>query len=150
MLAGKHYLMSSLSCTDPALFVYLAWNTRSDQDILSDDETRQAAYLAIIRRTRSQRCHVLAIGGTDGGIHLIAQFPPSMPIATVARVAQDAGSQAIAMQAEAFGGHEVSRDHLWERGFLAHTLRPTDFSDPESYLRQQIVSPNGQLALSFV
>ena len=72
-----------------------------------------------------------------------------MPIATVARMAQDAGSLAIATQAEAYQGREVSRDHLWERGFLAHTLRPADFSDPENYLRQQIISPSGQLALNF-
>lgn len=145
--------MSHLQSRDAALYVYLAWGTRGDLPVLGCEELRQAAYLAITTRTRSQFCHVLAIGGTAGRIHLIAQFPPSMSISVFARIAQDAGGSAIARQSEAFQGRLISRDHLWEHGYLTHTLRPSEAAEPEAYLRQESIakddSKDSQLALNF-
>lgn len=141
--------MSHLQSRDAALYVYLAWGTRGDLPILVSEELRQAAYLAITIRTRTRFCHVLAIGGNAGRIHLIAQFPPSLSISDVARMAQEAGGNAIAHQSETFQGRLISRDHLWEHGFLTHTLRKTDAADAEIYLKQQIITKNGQLALNF-
>lgn len=141
--------MSHLQSRDAALYVYLAWGTRGDLPVLVSEELRQAAYLAITTRTRSQFCHILAIGGNAGRIHLIAQFPPSLSVSDVARMAQDASGSAIAHQSETFDGRLISRDHLWERGFLTHTLQKTDAANAEIYLQQQSVSENSQLALSF-
>ncbi len=142
--------MPHLQSRDAALYVYLAWGTRGGKPVLASDEMRQAAYRAITHRTRSLFCHILAIGGTAGRIHFIAQIPVSMPVSAVIRMAQDAGGQAIAHLSETFHGQPISRDHLWDRGFLTHTLHKTDAADPEVYLRRQIVSQTGQLALNFV
>ena len=142
--------MPHLQCRDAALFVYLAWDTRDGMPVLASEELRQAAYHAIMTRIRSRFCHVLAIGGTAGRIQLVAQIPPSLSVSDVARMAQEASGLAIAHQAETFHGRPISRDHLWEHGFLTHILPRTDAADAESYLRQQIVSKNGQLALNFI
>lgn len=145
--------MSHLQSRDAALYVYLAWGTRGGLPVLASEELRQAAYLAITTRTRSRFCHVLAIGGTAGRIQLVAQIPPSLSVSDVARMAQEASGLAIAHQSETFDGRFISRDHLWEHGFLTHTLRKTDAADAEIYLRQQIVqiiAKNAQLALNFI
>ncbi len=141
--------MSHLQSRDAALFVYLAWDTRGGLPVLNCEELRQAAYLAITLGARSHRCHVLAIGGTDGSIQLIAQLAPSLSVCDVVRLAQDASGIAIARQAETFQGRLISRDHLWANGYLTHTLRRTDAAEAEIYLRQQSVTKHGQLALSF-
>lgn len=141
--------MSHLQSRDAALFVYLAWDTRGGLPVLECEELRQAAYLAITLRARSRLCHVLAIGGTDDSIQLVAQLPPSLSVSDVARLAQDASGIAIARQAETFQGRLISRDHLWEHGYLTHTLRKIDAAEAEIYLRQQTVTKHGQLALNF-
>ena len=141
--------ISNPQSKDSALFMYLAWGTRQGYPALACDEVRQAVYLAIIIRARAQFCHVLAIGGTTERIHLIAQFPPSLSVSTVVRLAQEAGGLAISRQAETFQGHAVSRDHLWENGYLTHTLRKTDAAEAEIYLKKQIVAKSAQLSLSF-
>lgn len=145
--------MPHLQSRDAALFVYLAWDTRGGLPVLDSEELRQAAYRAIITRIRSRFCHVLAIGGTAGRIQLIVQIPPSLSVSDVVRMAQEAGGSAIAHQAETFWGRSISRDHLWDRGFLTHTLPQTDAADAESYLKEQsmrIRAKKDQLALNFI
>ena len=141
--------MSHLQSRDAALFVYLSWDTRGGLPVLSCEELRQAAYLAITLRTRSQFCHILAIGGTAGGIHLVAKIPHSLSVRDVAQMSQDASGIAIARQAEVFQGRLISRDHLWEHGYLTHTLRKSEAAEPEIYLRQQSVGKSSQLLLNF-
>ena len=145
--------MSHLQSRDAALFVYLAWDTRGGLPVLASEELRQAAYLAITTRTRSRFCHILAIGGTAGRIQFIAQIPPSLSVFDVARMAQEASGLAVAHQSETYQGRPISRDHIWDRDFLTHTLRKMDAADAEVYLRQQImqiIAKNDQLALNFI
>jgi hypothetical protein len=130
--------MSHLQCKDSALFVYLAWGTRPGQSALACDEIRQAAYLAIITRIRSQFCHVLAIGGTTEQIHLVVRFPASLSISTVTRMAQEAGGRAIVRQAECFQGRPVACEKLWETVCITRTLPPVNATEARAYLRQQI------------
>ena len=132
--------MSHLQSKDAALFVYLAWGTRNGRPVLCCDEVRQAAYLAITTRTRSQFCHVLAIGGTAGRIHLIVRFPPSLPISAVARMAQEAGGEAIAQQSQTFYGRPIFREQLWESDYTTHTLHQIDPVEAQAYLRRQIAA----------
>jgi REP element-mobilizing transposase RayT len=132
--------MSYLQCKDSALFVYLAWGTRPGQSALACDEIRQAAYLAIITRIRSQFCHVLAIGGTTEQIHLIARFPASLSVSTVVRMAQEAGGRAIAHQAQTFQGRLIAPEKLWETICITRTLPPVDAAEARAYLRQQIAA----------
>ena len=142
--------MPHLQSRNAALFVYLAWDTRDGLPVLASEELRQAAYRAIMTRIRSRFCHVLAIGGTAGCIQLVAQIPPSLSVSDVARMAQEASGLAIAHQSETFHGRPISRDHLWDRGFLTHTLHQSEAADAEVYLKQQNVEKNGQLALNFI
>ena len=141
--------MSHLQSRDAALFVYLSWDTRGGLPVLHCEELRQAAYLAITLRARSSLCQVLAIGGTDASIQLVAQLAPSLSVTNVVRLAQDASGIAIARQSETFQGRLISRDHLWANGYLTHTLRKTDAAEAEIYLRQQSITKHGQLALNF-
>jgi len=130
--------MSYLPSKDSALFVYLTWGTRKDDPALSCDDIRQAAYHAITTRTRTQFCHILAIGGNAGRVHLIAKFPPSLSISDVARIAQDAGSAAIAHQSEMFHGRFVRRERLWEAGYTVHTMGQVDAAEAQEYLNRQM------------
>ena len=125
---------------DSALFVYLAWGTRKGDPTLSSDDIRQAAYHAITTRSRTQFCHILAIGGTAGRVHLIAQFPPSLSISDVARIAQEAGSAAVAHQSETFHGRFVRREQLWESGYTVHTMGETDAAEAQDYLSRQMTA----------
>ncbi|MGI4788386.1 MAG: transposase [Janthinobacterium lividum] len=129
-----------LQSKDAALFVYLAWGTRDGLPVLGDDQVRQAAYLAITMRTRSQLCQVLAIDGTPGRIHLIVRFPPSLAVSLVARMAQEAGGAAIAHQSELFHGRPVFQEMLWERDYTSRTLQQTDAAEAPAYLRRQIAA----------
>ena len=126
-----------------ALFVYLSWGTRKGAPALSTDDIRQAAYHAITTRARTQLCHVLAIGGTAGRVHLIARIPPSLSISEIARIAQDAGSAAVAQQSEIFHGRFVRRDQLWEAGYTVRTMDQTDAAEPHDYLNRQIMAERG-------
>ena len=132
--------MSYLQCKEPALFVYLAWGTRNRQPVLSSDEVRQAAYLAVMTRTRSQLCRILAIGGTTEEIHLVVQFPPSLSVSTVARIAQEASSDAIAYQSQMFQGRPLSRETLWRTDYTTRTLPQIDAAEAQAYLRRQIAA----------
>ena len=130
--------MSYPPSKDSALFVYLAWGTRRGDPILSSDDIRQAAYHAITTRTRTQFCHILAIGGTAGRVHLIAKFPPSLAISDVARIAQEAGSAAVVRQSEIFHGRFIHRDQLWEAGYTVRTMGETDAAQAHDYLHRQM------------
>ena len=132
--------MSHLQSKNAALFVYLAWGTRGGQTVLGCDQVRQAAFHAITTGTRSHLCHVLAIDGTAGKIHLIVRFPPSISISAVARVAQEAGGAAIARQTELVHGRLIVRERLWERDYTTHTLPPMDAAEARAYLRRQIAA----------
>ena len=132
--------MSYLQCKEPALFVYLAWGTRHGQPVLSSDEVRQAAYLAIMTRTRSQLCRILAIDGTTEEIHLVAQFPPSLSVSTVVRIAQQAGGEAIAHQSQVLQGRPVSCETLWRTDYTTHTLTQIDAAEAQAYLCRQIAT----------
>ncbi len=132
--------MSYPPSKDSALFVYLAWGTRKGDPALSSDDIRQAAYHAITARTRTQFCHILAIGGTAGRVHLIAKFPPSLSISDVARIAQEAGSAAIVHQSETFHGRFVRREQLWESGYTVRTMGETDAAEAQDYLCRQITA----------
>ena len=139
--------MSHLQSRDAALFVYLAWGTRDSLPVLGCDQVRQAVYLAIKTRTRSQLCHVLAIDGTADRIHLIVRFPPSIPISIVARMAREAGSAATAHQSKILYGHPILQARLWERNYTSHTLRQMDAAEAPAYLRRQIAAGHtGQIA----
>ncbi len=130
--------MSYPPSKDSALFVYLAWGTRKGDPTLSFDDIRQAAFHAITTRTRTQFCHILAIGGTAGRVHLIAKFPPSLAISDVARIAQEAGSAAIAHQSETFHGRLVHREQIWEAGYTVRTMSETDAAQAHEYLNRQM------------
>lgn len=131
--------MSYSPSKDSALFVYLAWGTRKGDTSLSSDDICQAAYHAITTRTRTQFCHILAIGSTVGRVHLVAKFPPSLSISDVARIAQEAGSAAIAHQSEMFHGRFVRREQLWEAGYTVHTIGQMDAAEAQDYLSRQMV-----------
>ena len=131
--------MSYSPVKDSALFVYLSWGTRKGDPVLSTDDIRQAAYHAITTRTRTQLCHILAIGGTAGRVYLIAKFPPSLSVSDVARIAQDAGSAAIAQQSQTFHGRSIHRDQLWEAGYTVRTMGETDAAEARDYLNQQMI-----------
>ena len=134
--------MSTVQSKDSALFVYLAWGTRHNLPVLDCDQIRQAAYLAITNRTRSLLCHVVAISGTAGSIHLIVRFPPSLSVSTVARTAQDAGGEAVAHQSETFQGQFVCQRRLWGSHCTTRTLPQIDAAEARAYLRHQIAAEN--------
>lgn len=130
--------MSYSPSKDSALFVYLSWGTRKGDPALITDDIRQAAFHAITTRTRTQFCHILAIGGTAGRVHLIAKFPPSLSISNVARIAQEAGGAAIAHQFETFHGRYVRREQLWESGYTVRTMSEMDTAEAQDYLCRQM------------
>lgn len=130
---------------DSALFVYLAWGTRKGDPALSSDDIRQAAYQAITTRTRTQLCHILAIGGTAGRVHLVVKFPPSLSVSDVARIAQEAGGAAIAHQSETFHGRFVRREQLWESGYTVHTMGQIDAAEAQDYLIRQMTQDHAPL-----
>lgn len=132
--------MTTLQSTDAALYVYVAWGTQDGKPVLECDQARQAAYIAIIARTRSQFCHVLAIDGTESKVQLIIQFPPSLPVSMVVRLAQEAGSRAIAQYSETIQGRPVWRERLWERHYKTHTLKQMDTLQAQEYLRRQVAA----------
>ncbi len=130
--------MTHLQCTDAQLFVHLAWSTHNDRPILGDDESRQAAYLAIMARIRSQFCQVLAIGGTACQIEMVASFPASLPINVLLRVAREAAQEALARQQERMSGNFRELPCYWEPDYTAHTLNAFEAAQAKTYLRQRL------------
>ena len=135
--------MSNPQSKDSALYVYLSWQTRGGHPALASDEIRQAAYLAITSRIRSQFCRILAIGGSAKRIHLIAQFPPSLSISSVARMAQESGGAAVAHQVETFLGELINREHLWDTDFTTHTMGQMEPLEARAYLRTWMDAEDG-------
>ena len=131
--------MSYLQCKEPELFAYLAWETHGGQPVLSSEEVRQAVFLAITTRTRSQFCRVLAIDGTANRISMIVRFPPSLSISTVARMAQEAGSEAVAFQFQVIQGCFLPRERIWGTAYVTHTLPQMDDAESRAYLSRQII-----------
>lgn len=130
--------MSYPESKDAQLFVYLTWETRDDCPVFHDDQLRQAAYLAIKARTRTQLCHVLALGGTPCQIHMIAQFPASLPVNALLRMSREAAQEAITRHQEMLNGSPKDTRSLWGREYTAHTLNALDVAQAQTYLRQQI------------
>jgi len=133
--------MSHLQCTDAQLFVHLTWGTQDDRPLLGDDESRQAAYLAIKARTRSQLCRVLAIGGTPCQVHMVISFPPSLPIHTLLRIAREAAQEAITRQQEMMSGNFRELPCYWGPGYTAHTLSAAEAAQAKTYLQQRLTLP---------
>lgn len=130
--------MTHLQCTDAQLFVHLTWGTHDDRPILGDDESRQAAYLAITTRTRSQLCHVLAIGGTACQIEMIVRFPASLSITSLLRVAREAAKDALTRQQVTMSGSFRELPCYWEPDYTARTLNAFEAAQAKTYLRQQL------------
>jgi len=133
--------MSHLQCTDARLFVHLTWGTRDARPILGDDESRQAAYLAIKARTRSQFCNVLAIDSTPCQVHLVASFPASLPINVLLRIAREAAQEALVRLQETMSGNLREMACYWEPGYTAHTLNAAEAAEAKAYLRQRLTLP---------
>ncbi len=91
-------MFQSQESTD--LFVYISWKTRGGKPLLADDQVRQAAYLAITKRTRTQLCRVLAISGTCTQVHAVFRFPASLAISQIGRTAMQAAGKSVAQLSE--------------------------------------------------
>lgn len=129
--------MSHRESQDTQLFVYLQWGTRDGKPVLHNDQLRQAAYLAITTRTRSQLCHIVAIDGTASQIGMIVQFPASFPISTVLKVSREAAQEAVLRHEEMVNGCSRETASLWDRAYIAQTLSAGEAADANVYLRQQ-------------
>ncbi len=123
---------------DTQLFVYLQWRTQGDKPVLHNDQLRQAAYLAITTRTRSQLCHIVAIDGTASEIRMIVRFPASFPISTVLKVSREAAQEAILRHEEIVNGCSRGTVSLWDRAYTAQTLSAGEAAEANVYLRQRI------------
>ena len=132
--------MSHLQCMDAQLFVHLTWGTRDARPLLGDDESRQAAYLAIMTRTRSQLCNVLAIDGTPCQVHMVVSFPASLPINALTRIAREAAQEAITRQQGVMGSGFQELSCYWAPDYTAHTLNAAEAAEAKTYLRQCLTS----------
>lgn len=131
--------MSYLQCKEPELFAYLAWETHCGQPVLGSEEVRQAVFRAIMTRTRTQFCRVLAIDGTPDQIYMIVRFPPSLSVSTVARMAQDAGAEAANFQLRIIQGRVLPCERIWGTDYSTHTLPQMDAAESRAYLSRQLV-----------
>lgn len=123
---------------DTQLFVYLQWGTRDGKPVLHNDQLRQAAYLAIAARTRSQLCHIVAISGTSRQIGMIVRFPASFPISNVLKVSREAAQEAVLRHEEITSGCPRETASLWDRAYTAQTVSACDAAEANRYLRQRI------------
>ena len=130
--------MSHRESQDTQLFVYLQWRTRDDKPVLHNDQLRQAAFLAITARTRSQLCHIVAIDGTSCQIGMIVRFPASFPISTVLKVSREAAQEAVLRHEEMMNGCSRETTSLWDRAYTAQTVSACDAAEAHLYLRQRI------------
>ncbi len=129
--------MSHLRSTNAQLFAHLTWGTQDDRPLLGDDQLRQAAFLAIKARTRSQLCQVLAIGGTPCQVHMVVSFSPSLPLNTLCRIAREAAQEALVRQQE-IAGSVREPSCCWGPDYTAHTLSAAEAAEANSYLRQRL------------
>ncbi len=130
--------MSHLQTSDTQLFVHLSWGTHNHCPILNNDQLRQVAYHAIMARTRSQLCQVLAIGGTSSQIHMIVRFPASLPIISLLRVAREAAKEAITRQQETLDGNWQEPTCFWDHEYTAHTLNDAEAAQAKTSLSRRI------------
>lgn len=127
-----------------ALFVCLTIRTHNNKDVLCDDQLRQAAYQAIIVRTRFQRCPVLAIGGTPRRIDLVMQYTPSLPVTALVQICREAASEAITRQSAMLHGCQTDPAKFWQRSFAAHSLSADQAQQAEAYLEAYLETHSAQ------
>lgn len=130
--------MSKTQISNADLFAHVSWKTPARKPMLACDQLRQAAYEAVITRTRTHLCRVLAIGGTDTQVHLVVRFPASLPISEIARISMQASADAMSQLFVTIHARRLDMESIWDKSFTAQTLGPNESADAQTFLQKEI------------
>lgn len=137
------------------LYLHCVWATWDRLPLITSN-LEPVVYAAIGQKCKDLRCTPIAIGGVADHVHLLAQFPATLPIARLVGEVKGASSHAIAQRFRpdsffkwqgAYGAFTVSKRSIdivrayvlgqkqrHARGALINELEYTD--DPETLSRE--------------
>ncbi len=132
---------------DVELFVYLLLGTIDRVPLLADEGVAQAARTALAADARMQRCRVLAVGSDRDHLHLVIQFPDSLPPNLLAKTVSEASAEAIARLLAAERQDRLPPDRVWSGPYQMETLSPESVPSAIHYVCHHVGrAAAGQLA----
>jgi REP element-mobilizing transposase RayT len=116
--------------TRVALFVHLIWATWNREPLLTPDIER-AVYRCLEATCRELGAEVLALGGIEDHLHLVARLPATLSVAALVKHLKGASSHLIT--------HEVALDRFfkWQGGYAAFSTGLKQVPDVCTYVRRQ-------------
>jgi REP element-mobilizing transposase RayT len=76
------------------LHVHAVWATKQRQPLLTG-EVGTIVYACVREKCRQMGCTVIAMGGVEDHVHLLARIPSTLPAAELVRGAKGASSRAV-------------------------------------------------------
>ena len=112
------------------LYVHLVWSTWDRLPLLTI-HIRPAVYVCIQAECEKINAQLVAIGGTEDHVHLLARIPVTLPIATFAKQVKGSSSHMVnncLQNAEPF---------KWQGGYGAFTVSKSLLPSIQSYILNQ-------------
>ncbi|HET6387435.1 MAG TPA: IS200/IS605 family transposase [Armatimonadota bacterium] len=112
------------------LYVHLVWATW-DRVPLLVPELQRFVFADILCECDKVKAQVLALGGTEDHVHLLAQIPTTLSVAMLAKQAKGASSHLVTH------GYEAGAPFRWQAGFGGFTVSRWDVPKIQDYIRRQ-------------
>ena len=112
------------------LYVHCAWATWDRLPLITTPYQEQI-YACILAKCMELGCEVLALGGIEDHLHLLARFPASLDIARLVKEVKGASSHLMT--------HKLSPDVFfkWQGGYGAFTVGKDRVSELVAYIKDQ-------------
>jgi len=119
-----------LSHTYTRLSFHCIFSTKERRAFITDDiRERLYAYIAGILREHGAR--VVVAGGTEDHVHLLAELPPTLPVADAMRLVKANSSKWVR---ESYPTHS---SFGWQTGYAAFSVSTSAVDDVVHYIQQQ-------------
>jgi putative transposase len=112
------------------LYVHCVWGTWDRLPMITP-EIQEIVYSSIVSECNRLECKVLAIGGIQNHVHLLAAFPPKVTISNLMFHAKGSTSHLISQQVK------PKHPFKWQGGYGAFTVAASDLERLAKYIHRQ-------------
>ena len=116
--------------TKATLFVHLVWSTWDRLPLLTEDTSRRM-YHAMAAKCQELGVEVIAIGGVEDHVHLLARMPPTLSVADLMKHVKGTSSHLFT--------HQLAPGQFfkWQGAYGACSVSPRHVAGVSDYIARQ-------------
>ncbi len=112
------------------MYIHCVWATWDRLPLVTAD-IKQQIYAVIINECKKMKCTAIAIGGIEDHVHLLAGFPTTITIASLAKQVKGSSSHCV--------NHVIRPNQFfkWQGSYGAFTVSHSGINRVANYIRNQ-------------